>query len=81
VVAIVVVASLSVGIGVNAAVFSGMEAVILRPLPGVPDASGFYRGGDARRNRNPIRRLVLEVPRSQRYPALVSGAARSARRH
>jgi putative ABC transport system permease protein len=42
VVAIVIVASLSVGIGVNAAVFSWMEAVILRPLPGVPDASGFY---------------------------------------
>jgi predicted permease len=42
VVAMVIVASLSVGIGVNAAVFSWMEAVILRPLPGVPDASGFY---------------------------------------
>src|SRR5262245_55709842 len=42
VVAIVVIASLSIGIGVNAAVFSWMQAVILRPLPGVPDASGFY---------------------------------------
>jgi predicted permease len=42
VVAIVIVASLSIGIGVNAAVFSWIQAVILRPLPGVPDASGFY---------------------------------------
>src|SRR5262245_50206429 len=40
--AIVIVASLSVGIGVNAAIFSWIQAVILRPLPGVPDASGFY---------------------------------------
>ena len=42
VVAAVIVASLSIGIGVNVAVFSWIEAVILRPLPGVPNASGFY---------------------------------------
>jgi predicted permease len=37
----VVVLSLGVGIGVNTAVFSWIQAVVLRPLPGVPDASRF----------------------------------------
>lgn len=39
VVAFVVVASLGVGIGVNTAVFSWVQAVVLRPLPGVPDSA------------------------------------------
>ena len=38
VVAAVIVISLGVGIGVNTAVFSWVQAVVLRPLPGVPDA-------------------------------------------
>ena len=38
----VVIVSLGVGIGVNAAVFSWIQAVVLRPLPGVPDASRFH---------------------------------------
>src|SRR6266851_5992341 len=42
VVAAVVVVSLGVGIGVNTAVFSWIQAVVLRPLPGVRDASSFY---------------------------------------
>jgi len=38
----VVVLSLGVGIGVNTAVFSWIQAVVLRPLPGVPDALRFH---------------------------------------
>jgi putative ABC transport system permease protein len=39
IVASVVVLSLGVGIGVNTAVFSWVEAVVLRPLPGVVDSA------------------------------------------
>jgi predicted permease len=39
VVAAVVVASLGVGIGVNTAVFSWVQAIVLRPLPGVADSA------------------------------------------
>ena len=42
VVATVVVVSLGVGIGVNTAVFSWVQAVVLRPLPGVADAARFH---------------------------------------
>ncbi|MBI3492345.1 MAG: ABC transporter permease, partial [Acidobacteria bacterium] len=40
-VAAVVVVSLGVGIGVNTAVFSWLQAMVLQPLPGVPEASSF----------------------------------------
>ena len=42
VLAIVVVASLAVGIGVNTAVFSWVQAMILQPLPGVPDTGRMH---------------------------------------
>ncbi len=42
IVAIVVVASIGVGIGVNTAVFSWLQAIVLNPLPGVTDASRIY---------------------------------------
>ena len=42
VLAAVVILSLAVGIGVNTAIFSWLQAVILRPLPGVSDAGGFH---------------------------------------
>ncbi len=40
--AAVVVLSLGVGIGVNTVVFSWIQALVLRPLPGVADASRFH---------------------------------------
>ena len=42
VVAAVVVASIGIGIGVNTAVFSWIQSVVLRPLPGVANSGGLY---------------------------------------
>src|SRR5262245_34438326 len=42
VLAVVVIASLGVGIGVNTAVFSWIQAVVLQPVPGVENSSAFY---------------------------------------
>ncbi|MBI1876312.1 MAG: hypothetical protein HYS05_20805 [Acidobacteria bacterium] len=42
VLAAVVIVSLGVGIGANTTVFSWLQAVVLRPLPGVPDAGGLH---------------------------------------
>jgi predicted permease len=42
VLASVVIVSLGVGIGVNTAVFTWIQAVVLRPLPGVRDAGGMH---------------------------------------
>ncbi|HET9984123.1 MAG TPA: ADOP family duplicated permease [Longimicrobiales bacterium] len=39
--AAVVIVSLGVGIGVNTAIFSWIQAVVLKPIPGVVDAAGF----------------------------------------
>ncbi|HUE85796.1 MAG TPA: ABC transporter permease, partial [Vicinamibacterales bacterium] len=39
---IVVVVSLGVGIGVNTAIFSWIQAVMLNPIPGVVDSRGYY---------------------------------------
>ncbi|HXG90589.1 MAG TPA: ADOP family duplicated permease [Vicinamibacterales bacterium] len=38
----VVIASLAVGIGVNTAVFSWIQAFVFRPIPGVADAGSLY---------------------------------------
>ena len=40
--ATVVVLSLGAGIGVNTAIFSCIQAVVLRPLPGVRDSGAFH---------------------------------------
>jgi predicted permease len=40
--AAVVVASLGVGIGVNTAIFSWVQALVLDPIPGVAGAAGFH---------------------------------------
>ena len=42
VLAAVVVTSLGIGIGVNTTVFSWVQAVVLRPLPGVEDAARYH---------------------------------------
>jgi macrolide transport system ATP-binding/permease protein len=40
--AAVVIVSLGVGIGVNTAVFSWIQALVLQPIPGIADASGVH---------------------------------------
>src|SRR5919106_4675412 len=40
--ATVIVLSLAIGIGVNTVVFSWMQALVFRPVPGVADAAAFY---------------------------------------
>ncbi len=40
--AFVVVASLGVGIGVNVVVFSWLQLLVFKPIPGVSDAAGFH---------------------------------------
>lgn len=40
--AAVVILSLGVGIGVNTAVFSWIQAIVLKPIPGVEGSSSFY---------------------------------------
>ncbi|MGH9220053.1 MAG: ABC transporter permease, partial [Vicinamibacterales bacterium] len=40
--AAVVILSLGVGIGVNTAVFSWIQAIVLKPIPGVEDSGSFY---------------------------------------
>ena len=40
--AAVIVASLAIGIGVNTTIFSWMQSLVLKPLPGVRDAGSFY---------------------------------------
>src|SRR3954469_18755208 len=42
IVAAVIVCSLAVGIGVNTVVYSWMEAVVFRPIPGVADSGQFH---------------------------------------
>jgi putative ABC transport system permease protein len=38
----VIILSLAIGIGVNTAVFSWLEAIVLKPIAGVRDASAVY---------------------------------------
>ena len=40
--AAVVILSLGVGIGVNTAVFSWIQAIVLKPIPGVDDSGSYY---------------------------------------
>ena len=72
VLAAVVIVSLGVGIGVNTAVFSWIQAMVLQPMPGVADAARRSAGRAARRDRVVSRRVVARVPRSARSPARAS---------
>ena len=87
----VVVVSLAIGIGVNTAVFSWVQAVVLRPLPGVPDVgrirliepraeTGSYPGVSWQRVRRPARAAAL-VSRAAGVPhgAVHAGRARPLR--
>ena len=40
--AAVIVISLGAGIGVNTVVFSWIQALVLKPLPGVPQSAAFH---------------------------------------
>jgi len=45
--AAVTIVSLGAGIGVNTVVFTWVEAVVLKPIPGVADASAYYSSNRA----------------------------------
>src|SRR4029453_9513989 len=51
---LVIVLSLAVGIGANTAIFTLIDALLLRPLP-VPNADQLVVGGDSRRPNNAAR--------------------------
>jgi len=42
IVSLVIVVSLGIGIGVNTAVFSWIQAIVLKPIPGVEHSASFY---------------------------------------
>ena len=72
-VAAVIVVSLAVGIGVNTVVFSWVQALVLRPLPGVSAASEMHlieartetggRPGSSWPEFEDLRRVVAPVTR------------------
>ena len=62
VLAAVVVVSLGIGIGVNTAVFSWIQAVVLQPLPGVAGRRPLSPRRAARRDRIVPGRVVAGVP-------------------
>ena len=67
--AAVVIVSLGVGIGVNTAVFSWIQMMVLQPIPGVADAGGVQLVEAARRHRLVSRRVVARVSRPARSHA------------
>jgi predicted permease len=73
---IVVVVSLGVGIGVNTAIFSWIQAVMLNPIPGVAESRGYYlleprvddaasSNGQARSGQRGGTRLAVSWPEYQ----------------
>jgi len=92
VLATVVVVSLGIGIGVNTAVFSWVQAVVLRPLPGVRDAprfhliepradTGSYPGGSWQEYRDLRERLAVfpEILAARMAPFTLGDAGSSVR--
>ncbi len=59
--AAVVILSLGVGIGVNTAIFSWIQAVVLQPMPGVARQRVFLLRRAARANRLVPRRVLARV--------------------
>ena len=60
----VVIISLGVGIGVNTAVFSWIQAMVLQPIPGVAGVSTVQtalRSGARTAGRNPMRNWLMAI--------------------
>ena len=72
VVASVVVLSLGIGIGVNTAVFSWLQAVVLRPLPGVVDSATLMLVEPVAETGSYPRRVVARIRRPARAAATFS---------
>ena len=72
VLAAVVICSLGIGIGVNTAVFSWIQALVLRPLPGVANATDFYLIEPRSDGGIASRLVVARVPRSSVPTDIVS---------
>ena len=72
--AAVVIVSLGVGIGVNTVVFSWIQAVLFKPMPGVSGAASFHAGRTPHRRRPLPGRVLAGVPRPAGAPALVPRA-------
>ena len=72
--AAVVIVSLGVGIGVNTVVFSWIQALVFRPLPGVADASSFHLVEARAENGTRPGVVVARVSRSAGATRRVSGS-------
>ena len=64
--AAVVIVSLGVGIGVNTAVFSWIQVMVLQPIPGVADAGGVQLVEPRAETGSLSRRVVARVSRPAR---------------
>ena len=74
--AAVVILSLGVGIGVNTAVFSWIQAIVLKPIPGVDDSAQLLSRRAEGRHRHLSGHVVGRVPRPQAAAAVDRRAGR-----
>ena len=84
--AAVVILSLGVGIGVNTAVFSWIQAIVLKPIPGVDNSGSFYHvepkadtGTYPGTSWIEYRDLTARLPSVEQLVALPHGAAQRRR--